>query len=364
MPISASDTINPALEHSKKQLFGPFRFSQWARLALVGFLAGELGSGGCNGSLNLPTTHPQKGTEQTLDFWASAQALHLPGEITAWIIPLVVAGLCLFVFFLYVSSVMRFVLFDSVVAKECHIRVGWRRRTREGFAYFVWQIAISLLTLAALLLLVGFPLAVVWMSGWLNRPKEHLVPLVIGGALLLLAMMAVVVVVGVIHVLTKDFVVPQMALEHISAFQGWGRLWEWMKQEKGGYAAYVGMKIVLAIGAAFAIGILTLFVLILLLLPIGGAGVLAILAGKAAGWTWNFYTIALAVLVGIVVVVLLLFVISLLNVPAIVFFPAYSIYFLASRYRPLAEVIWATPPGQAGLPSSGPPIFPVPEGTA
>jgi hypothetical protein len=281
----------------------------------------------------------------------------------AWIVPLLLGGFCVFVVFLYVSSVMRFVLFDSVVAKECHIRGGWRRRTEEGLAYFVWQISFMLLTLGAFLLLIGFPLLAAWLSGWLTRPKDHLLPLVLGGVLLVLVLIALAVIVGVIHVLTKDFVVPQMALERISAFEGWNRLWAWMKQEKAGYAGYIGMKVVLAIGAGIAIGIVTIVALLMLLLPIGGAGVVAVLAGKAAGWTWNLYTIALAVAAGSVVLVLLLFVVSFLNVPAIVFFPAYSIYFLSSRYQPLAKLLWPAPNGQ-GIPVSlHPPTPPISEAT-
>jgi hypothetical protein len=26
---------------------------------------------------------------------------------------------------IYIGSVMRFILFDSVIARECHIRAGW-----------------------------------------------------------------------------------------------------------------------------------------------------------------------------------------------------------------------------------------------
>ena len=42
MPISAVDAISPAFQHTKKQLIEPFRASQWAKLALVGFLAETL----------------------------------------------------------------------------------------------------------------------------------------------------------------------------------------------------------------------------------------------------------------------------------------------------------------------------------
>ena len=57
---------------------------------------------------------------------------------------LIVAGLVLMVLFLYLSSVMRFVLFDSVVAKECRIRDSCSRRQGPGWRYFVLQILLFL----------------------------------------------------------------------------------------------------------------------------------------------------------------------------------------------------------------------------
>ena len=46
MPISAADSITLAVEHTKQQLFKPFRIGQWTKLAFVGLLAGELGANG------------------------------------------------------------------------------------------------------------------------------------------------------------------------------------------------------------------------------------------------------------------------------------------------------------------------------
>ena len=57
---------------------------------------------------------------------------------------LLVVGLVLMVLFLYANSVMRFVLFDSVVAKKCRIRESWSRRQGPGRRYFFWQILLFL----------------------------------------------------------------------------------------------------------------------------------------------------------------------------------------------------------------------------
>ena len=170
----------------------------------------------------------------------------------------------------------------------------------------------------------------------------------LGGIAVLLVLFVLIAFTAVIHVMTKDFVVPQMALEDIGAMEGWRRLWAWLKADKGGYAGYIGMKIVLAIGAGIAVIIVDLIALFVLLIPVGGVGIVAVLAGKAAGWSWNLYTIGLAVVLGCTVLVILLFVFSLISVPVIVFFPAYSIYFFAGRYPPLASLLWPPAPVLSG----------------
>jgi hypothetical protein len=103
-----------------------------------------------------------------------------------------------------------------------------------------------------------------------------------------------------------------------------------------------------------------LIVLLALLIPIGGAGVIAVLGGKAAGLTWNFYTIALAAVVGCIAFAIFVFAISFISVPVIVFFPAYSIYFFAPRYSPLAGVLWPHPPDSVAGVSPSPELPPTP----
>jgi hypothetical protein len=128
--------------------------------------------------------------------------------------------------------------------------------------------------------------------------------------------------------------------------------------EKGGYAAYIGMKIVLAIGAAIVLGVVSAIVILLFLIPVGGLGAVAVIAGMAAGLTWNLYTITLAVVVGSLAILLMLYVISLISVPAVVFFPAYAIYFFAARYPALDALVHPAPPPPMISPSPEPPPLP------
>ena len=342
MPVSAVDSISPAFQHARRQLLQPFRFSQWTRLAFVGLLAGELSSGGgCNFSIPRLPRNPG-GSEHFL-----APSFPLPSAnpmlYAGLIALLVVGGLALWILLLYINSVMRFVLFDSVVEKDCRIRKGWSRRQGPGFRLFLWKIVIFLGAGAGVAILVGIPAAFGFALGWLQHPGQHILPLVLSGIVLFFFFMAFVIGLLILEVLSKDFMVPQMALENISAFEAWRRLWSMLKQEKGGYAGYLGMKVVMALVAAVLLAIVTGILLVVILIPVGGLGVVAVLGGKAAGLTWNAYTITIVVVVGSVVVAGILYLFSLLSVPIIVFFPAYSIYFFAARYPTLAAVLYPAP---------------------
>jgi hypothetical protein len=338
LAISAVDVIGPAFDRMKQQLFRPFRFGQWLRLAVVGLLSGEMGSaGGCNFRFPFNTTNRGQ-------HFQIPAVPGFPGIIGILFLGfLALAGIALMIALLYVSSRMRFVLFDSVVEGQCRIGEFWSRRGGPAFRFFVWQLVFLLLVLLGFIVVLGIPLAFAQGAGWLSQPRQHLVPLVLVGILVVLAFLAMVVLIAVVYVLTKDFVVPQMALDDVTATEGWRRLWAMMQQEQWGYAGYIGMKFVLAIGAAVFLGIITLIALIVLLIPVGGLGALAAIWARQGGISWNPVTIALAIIAGMVLVSGLLFIVGMISVPAIVFFPAYSIHFFADRYPPLSAAL-ANPP--------------------
>jgi len=353
VPISAVDTITLAFQHAKRQLIQPFRFGQWTRLAIVGLLAGEMGSGG---SFNFPSSFNPRHQSPSHHLLGQAFPKIDPALLGALIAVLMVTGLVFTIVMLYVSSVMRFILFDSVLAKDCHIRAGWSRRQAPGWNYFLWQLGFMVVTLVAAVLLFGVPAAFAWTLGWFSHPGEHLVALIVGGILMFFVAAAFFIAVAVVHVFTKDFVVPQMALEGIGPIEAWRRLWPMIQADNRGYAGYVGMKIVLAIGAGIVFGIVTLILALMLAIPAVAVAIAAVLTGKSAGLTWNVFTITAAVIAACILFVVFMYLIALISVPVIVFFPAYAIYFFAARYRALSLVLYPPPPA---APPQEPPPFPV-----
>jgi len=333
--ISAIDTVSLAFRHTKQQLLQPFRFGQWVRLAIVGLLAGELGSGGSNlrsslgkGSGPLPPGFPH------ID----------PAILGAIIALLIVIGLVFFLVMTYISSVMRFILFDSVLSKYCRIGEGWSRRQGPGFKLFLWHLGFGLIVLCGVVVLVGLPVAFAYFNGWFSAPRAHMQGLILGGLAVFCAGMLLVVTVVVIHVFTKDFVVPQMALEGIGPIEAWSRLWPMLQAEKGDYAVYAIVKVVLAIVAAIIVGIATAIIGVIVALPAIGMMLAAVVAGKTAGLTWNVFTITGAVVAGCILLGIFLFLVAMISVPVMVFFPAYSIYFFAPRYRALGLALYPAPP--------------------
>jgi len=330
MPLSAVDVITPAFERMRQQLFRPFQLSQWFRLAIVGILAGEMGSGGL-------TSRFRSGPSSQEGPIFQGMRLPFGGGLLFIVVValLVLLAVILGIVLLYVSSRMRFVLFDSVLAGRCRIRDFWRRRGDVAFRYFVWQLLFALCVVIGMVFLFGIPAGFVLGMGWFSSPRAHLLPLLLIGILFFLIFFASLIVIGVVQVLVKDFVVPQMAFDNVSVGEGWRRLVSMMKEEKGGYAGYIGMKIVLAFAAAVILFVAFFVVLLVLLIPVGGVGAITVLAGRAAGLTWNPLTIAIAIVVGGIVLMALILIAALISVPAIVFFPAYSIHFFAERYPPL-----------------------------
>ena len=355
MAISAVDSITPAFEHTKQQLFKPFRFGQWVRLAFVGLLAGELGSGGSS-LRSAFNSHQGSSGGFPSDIFKNID----PALLAAVIATLIVTGLVFFIVMTYISSVMRFILFDSILSKNCRIGAGWSRRQGAGWHYFLWQLGFTFFLAGGVIVLVGIPLAFAFGMGWLSPPREHLLPLILGGIVLFFVLGAFGLAAAVVHVLTKDFVVPQMALEDIGVIEGWQRLWPMIRVEKGGYAAYVGMKIVLAIIAGIVTGIASVILILMIAFPIAALVIAAVMGGKSAGLTWNVFTITAAVVAGCVLLAIIMFLVSLISVPVVVFFSAYAIYFFAGRYQPLAIALAppaapALNPGGSWSPESPPP---------
>jgi hypothetical protein len=357
LPKSAVDVIGTAFEHTRHQLTQPFQFGQWARLALLALATGEISSGGGCNSFRRFGEMASKSPNRSLDFQSAGDVFSRLGidmaTLAAIIITAIIGLLILGLVFVYISSITRFMLFESVLRKHCDLGAGWDRWQRQGLLFFGWQLTLSVVSLAvAALLFVPLLLPVLGIMLKHQKPGPELLmaflPMIfVFGAFALLMML--------IAVLAKDFVVPLMAVENLGVMESWGRLLRWMRADPLSYVGYIVMKIVLAIAASVVFSILTIIVMVVLMIPFGIVVGAVIISAKAAGMTWNVFTITAAVVVGTVIVAALTYVVGFICVPVAVFFPAYAMYFFAERFPALYAVLYPTPPA---APPSLPPLSP------
>jgi len=335
-PLSAIDAISPAFNHTKRELFQPFRLAFWARMALVAVMTGEFySSGGWSGFRYAAAGRHNRTNRPILTFVSpNLESLRPYFSLIVLGALLVVAGV---IFWLYVSSVFRFILFNTVLTNRCNLKEEWQRWRSQGVRFFYWWICFGLGVMASLGILAGAAVLVALKSGAFQNPRQHAALLVLGGIGLFLALASLLVSAALISLFAKDFVVPVMALENLGVVDGWRRVIGMLKAEKAAYAGYVLMKIVLAVGSAVLFGILTLVALIALLVPLSIAGYGAYSLARAEGLLLSPVTIGIAVLLGSAALALLVYVAAFVSAPAMVFFQAYLIHFLGSRYSILGE---------------------------
>lgn len=345
------------MQRAKAQLFKPFRWSFWWRMAIIAFFAGEFSrsgfnvpnfnglSGGGNGGQSSRHVFAPSPIETIREFW-----------------PLILLGALLLVVlifvFMYLHSVFRFILFESVLRGQYRIRQSWRLHRTHGLRYFVWLIVYQLLMLLVFFVLLGLPLLGLWQAGIFTHAGEHIALLVFSVFLLVMVFLAVALIAWVITTIVRDFLVPVMALEDVSVGEAWHIYKTTLLQNKASVLAYLGMKIVLAIAVSIIVGIASLFFFLILLIPFG-ALFLAAVAFIATGKAGMVAGIFLALIAGLLLFVVLFCLYGILAVPAAVFFQSYALYYVGARYQRLGELLWPTPPASA--PESGAlPVSPAP----
>ena len=339
--LNAVDAISPAFSLTKLNLFQPFRWGFWLRIAILGVLTGEMSSGGgCN--FNVPGGWNNRDHR---DFASTSfSAPHIDPHVILALLPVILLVIVvLSLLFMYISSVMRFSLIEAVLNGQVSLRDTWSRWQKQGTRFFIFRLLFGL----AFLFCFGIVAVVVVMMVGISTfkqaggPSPSAILAILFGVLLVCLIFLPYLLVWI---LAKDFAVPIMALDGTTFGEAWRRVWAMVRDELGSVAGYLGMKLVLTIASGIIFGIIGLIVLVIILLPIGGVGVVAVLAGKAAGVGISPFTITLIVAAIVVLVALVISIFAFISAPVTVFFPSYGLYFLAGRFPTLHDRLYPPPP--------------------
>ena len=324
-----------------RQMFQPFRFSFWWRMAVLGIFTGEItgGGGGVPGGIpgngsggGHPVAHPFPG----------GMGWFTPAHILEIALVFVLFVIFVSLIFVYISSILRFVLFDAVLMGHARIREGWRKWREAGRRFFGWNLA---------LLLIGWMcvVACIFLPAYLLFTSHHwgfwyIDGTAIGGlALGVFAMIVAGFAMTFATVLAKDFVVPIMALDDVGWQDGWRRFLVIARDHWSEYVLYLVMKILLRIGIGMVQGAIGFIVSMIVILPAAIFVGFGVAIGIGAATVVKALLITAGIVLFLIVMLLLVAITALIGAPVAFFFPAYAIYFFAGRYEALGRIVFPAP---------------------
>lgn len=319
----AVDTLGPAFARTLRQLFQPFRLGRWLRLSVVSLLTWDFAGGGFG--FDVPGTT------------GGDSSLATPGPV--WLaVAAVVIGV-LSIFLIYVAAVFRFILLDSVLYDRCRLREAWTRWQQPGRRLFLWWIGLTLALFLVLAAFLGVPIGMFWLAGVFDAPEEYALALIVAGVYLVSSLLAIVIGAVLIHVATKDWVMPLMALENLGVVEGWKRLIPMLRANWPAYLLFLVVKTALSLAVGIFFAILYLLAVLLLFVPVVLVGVFAGALGQAVEITWSPALVALVSVMGGGVLLLVLYLMAMVYTPAMVFFQSYGLHFFGTQYRKLGEAL-------------------------
>jgi len=312
-------------------LFTPFDGGRWFKLSLVClFLGGGTPTAAFNWTFALPgEVSMQPGIERAKAYISD----HL------WLVVLVIlVGVGITVGGLYVRSVFRFILVDTIVTHEISVRTAWTQLRPLGRSYFRWLLGLVASTAAALAA-TGFVAFEYLRSAAAAGTSSLAFSIVLVGILLFIALAGLVLM--AIVTLTDDLVVPLMYAEKLPLGAAWRKLARCLRFDAGAFTVYVLLRFVVSLGVA----VLVLLLLFPILFSVFSGVILAVglvvLALKMVGlaWVWNGATILVASAAAMLLTGFLLVVLSTAGMPGQVLLQSFGMRFASPRF-PSVEGLW------------------------
>ena len=337
-PISAVDSVSPAIERTREFLFRPFQWGTYLKLGLVAIITEGIGSN--LRSSNHGGQSPGHGPTVSSPF-------HLAPE---WIVAIVAAALVVLVVSIvlfYLVTRLRFAFFHCLIHDIKQIRPGWQLYRAQARRFFWLNVVVGLCFLL-LVVLVALPfVAGFWrVFQETQRGGQPDVWPVLTLVLPLIPIILLLVLAGIVtDLILRDGMLPHFALDNATAGEAWARVWAHIKAEKRQFLVYALLRLVLPI-----IAIIGLF--FLLLLP--GLGLAAALASvefavhsifaDATGAS-ALVGVLLEVFFGVVAFVFALLASICIGGPVSTAIREYALIFYGGRYKTLGDTLYPpTPP--------------------
>jgi hypothetical protein len=256
----AIDALGDALDATRSFLT-PFDGGRWLRLAVITFFVlGSSGGGSSGASWNVG------GEDVRVDGGGLDSVVLGDLDPVIWLVLAVVAlGLLLGLAYVFVGSIMEFVLYESLRTELVSIRDYARTYLGLGVRLFAFRFVLGLIAVG---LVVGA--IVLFVLSALSGPVAVLASLVVFVPLAFV----LGIIAYLVTIFTTEFVVPIMLLEDRGVLSGWRRFWDLFRAEWGEFLIYAVVRVGLNIAAGIVLGILIGIVAVILAIPFGGVGFL------------------------------------------------------------------------------------------
>jgi hypothetical protein len=337
---SATQAISPAIDRTKRYLFHPFKWSTYLKLSVVACLT-EGVSTGYNSNFNLPSGHHASSSS------SSFPSFNLSSEVIVLIVIGVLACIAIGIYLSYLIIRLRFAYFHCLAHQTKEIRPGWRLYRTQGMRYFIANLIIGLIFLFVLVL-VALPFVFGFYRLYLSSQAGG--PFNVGGVfLLLLPFIGIVIclclVAYAVNAVLHDFILPHMALENLTVLQSWAVVKTRIGAEKGSFAMYLLMRMLVPMAAYIAVFIVMIIPLVIVIgiLVLTGVGFHA--AFEGATGVIAFIGIFIEVVLGLIGLAFVLLLGFGLGGPIATWIRNYALLFYGGRYQALGDIL--SPPQPA-----------------
>ena len=333
---TATQTISPAVERTKSYLFHPFKWSTYLKLATVACLTeGFFGNFSSN-------HHSSSGISTSTPFNLSSGTIAL---IVIGVLACIAIGIYLF----YLICRLRFAFFHCLAHQTKEIRPAWRLYRTAGMRYFLVNLVVGFIFICVFVL-VSLP----FFFGFYGLYQSHRtgVPFDLAGFLLVLlpfigVVFCLCLIAVAVTVALQDFILPHMALENLTFGQAWAAVKPRIGAEKGTFALYIFLRLILPFLAAVALVIVAIIPLLIvfgiLVLLVAGFHVLMENATGAVAFLW----LSIEILLGLFGIVLGFIVVVSLGGPIATWIRNYALLFYGGRYQALGDILSPPTPAAA-----------------
>ncbi len=344
--FSAADSVSLAIQRTREFLFRPFQWGPYLKLGLVAILT----EGGSNFHSSSGGNH-SSGHGNPIN-----PAFHLTPELMAVGVAALLLAFVLFAWLFYLITRLRFAFFHCLIYNSREIRPGWHIY-REPATRFFW---LNLQVGICYLLVLGL-IALPFVSGFVRLYQRtqaggHLdVGSLLSLVLPLIPIILLLMIAGVLaDLILRDWILPQFALENVTAGEAWARVWASIRNETREFVVYVLLRLVLPTIALVAV----FMVLLVPGLAVAGAGAAfgyalhsAFAHSTGASAMVGIFLQAFFAMVGFCFMLLAA---VCIGGPVSTGIREYALVFFGGRYPVLGDILYPAPPP---LPEPGPARF-------